>query len=184
MKKHAPLFALLSALVFVTLVYTALFTMVKMESPSMEPGIAAGDYLLIRRGAYGLQLPFAGEVVRTGRPERGDIVLIEKESDSAEIHGGKIVTVLRVVGLPGEVVSIADKEVWIDGERLPESYVAFSDDHVYPEALSARDNIAAVVVPDDAFFVMGDRRDTTTDSRFFGVVTRDEIAGKVVLVSW
>ncbi len=89
---------------------------------------------------------------------------------------------LRVVGLPGEVISITDKEVWIDGERLPEGYVAFSDDRVYPEALSARDNMTAIVVPDDAFFVMGDRRDSTTDSRFFGAVAGDEIMGKVVLV--
>ncbi len=184
MKKHAPLFGLLSALAFITLVYLALFAAVKMESPSMEPEIAAGDYLLVRRGAYGLRLPFGGEVVRTGRPERGDIVLIEKQRDNGEAGGGDIVTVLRVVGLSGEVVSIADKEVWIDGERLSEGYATFSDDHVYPEALSDRDNMAAVVVPDDAFFVMGDRRDTTTDSRFFGVVTRDEILGKVVLVSW
>ncbi len=184
MKRHVPLIALLLALILVSLVYSASFTMVKMEPPSMEPAITTGDYLLVRRGAYGLRLPLAGEVVRLGRPARGDIVLIEKQRDNPSGADTKIVTVLRVVGLPGEVVSITDKLVWIDGERLSEQYVTFSDDRVYPGALSERDNMAAVVVPDDAFFVMGDRRDTTTDSRFFGTVTRDEIIGKVVLVLW
>jgi signal peptidase I len=183
MKQHAPLFVLLSVLTFIWLIFLALFATVKMESPAMEPRIDAGDYLLIRRGAYGLRLPFAGEVVRTGRPGRGDIVLIEKAREK-KAGGGTIVAVLRVVGLSGEVVSITDKKVWIDGEPLSEDYVSFSDDHVYPEALSARDNMAAVVVPDDAFFVMGDRRDTTTDSRFFGAVNREEIKGKLVLTYW
>ncbi len=180
MKRNAPLVILLSALALISLAYFALFANVKMESPAMEPAIDAGDYLLVRRTAYGLRLPFIGEVVRTGRPARGDIVLIKKRREGHET----ITAVLRVVGLPGEVISIADKEVWIDGQRLSEGYAAFSDDRVYPEALSARDNMAAVVVPDDAFFVMGDRRDSTTDSRFFGAVTRDEIVGKVMLVYW
>jgi signal peptidase I len=184
MKKHAPLIALVSVLVLISLIYPVLFTTVKMEPSSMEPGIAADDYLLVWRGAYGLRLPFVGEVVRSGRPARGDVVLIEKERVNGETDVTDIVTVLRVVGLSGEVVSITDKRVWIDGEELWEEYATFSDDRIYPGGLSARDNIAAVVVPDDAFFVMGDRRDITTDSRFFGTVTRDEIIGKVVLAYW
>jgi len=184
MKRHAPLIVLVSALILISLVYSALFTTVKMQPSSMEPAIGAGDYLLVRRWAYGLRLPWAGEVVRLRTPARGDIVLVEKHRDDTKDTGAEIVAVLRVVGLPGEVVSITDKQVWIDGERLVEEYVTFSDDRVYPEGLSARDNMAAVVVPDDAFFVMGDRRDTTSDSRFFGTVERDEIIGKVVLAYW
>jgi signal peptidase I len=183
MKRHAPLVVLLSALVLISLGYSIHLANVKMESPAMEPAIAAGDYLLVWRTAYGLNLPLAGEIVRAGRPARGDIVLIKKEREDGDDRETRA-AVLRVVGLPGEVVSITDKEVWIDGERLAEGYVTFTDDRVYPEALSARDNVAAVVVPDDAYFLMGDRRDTTTDSRFFGIVTRDEIKGKVVLVYW
>jgi signal peptidase I len=180
MKRHAPLIVLISALVLVSLVYSILFTTVKMQPSSMEPAIGAGDYILVGRCAYGLRLPPAGEIVRLRAPARGDIVLIEKKHNNGEHGRAEIVAVLRVVGLPGEVVSITDKQVWIDGERLAEEYVTFSDDRVYPEGLSARDNMAAVVVPDDAFFVMGDRRDTTSDSRFFGTVARDEIVGKVV----
>ncbi|MBN2225308.1 MAG: signal peptidase I [Deltaproteobacteria bacterium] len=184
MKKHVPFIVLVSVLALISLIYPVFFTTVKMEPPSMEPAIDAGDYLLVRRGAYGLRLPFVGEVVSCGRPARGDIVLIEKKRDNGQGTGADIFTVLRVVGLCGEVVSITDKRVWIDGEPLSEGYVTFSDDRVYPDGLSARDNMAAVVVPDDAFFVMGDRRDITTDSRFFGTVTRDEIIGKVMLVWW
>lgn len=180
MKRRAPLIILLCTLAFISLAYFAIFASVKMESPAMEPVISAGDYLLVRRNAYGLRLPLAGEIIRMGRPDRGDIVLIRKEREERET----IAAVLRIVGLPGEVISISDKEVWIDGERLSEGYTSFTDDRVYPEALSSRDNMKAVVVPDDAFFVMGDRRDGTTDSRFFGPVTRDEIVGKVVLVYW
>jgi signal peptidase I len=184
MKKNAPFFIFLSALALVFLAYVLLFTNVKMESTAMEPAIAAGDYLLVWRDAYGLRLPLAGEAVRLGRPERGDIVLIAKEQKDGNGREFEIAAVLRVVGLPGEVVSITDKRVWIDGEALAEEYVAFSDDRIYPEGLSRRDNMAAVVVPEDAFFVMGDRRDSTTDSRFFGAVDRDEIRGRVALVYW
>lgn len=180
MKQHAPLVRLLAALVVFSLVYLALFTNAKMESTAMEPAIAAGDYLLVCRASYGVRLPLAGEVARTGRPAREDIVLIEKGRHDAE----KIVAVLRIVGLPGEVVSITDKRVSIDGQLLEEGYATFSDDRVYPEALSARDNMAALVVPEDAFFVMADRRDTATDSRFFGTVSRNEIVGRALLVYW
>lgn len=165
MKRYASLLVLLSALVFISLVYLALFTNAKMESGAMEPAVAAGDYLL---------------VLRPGRPVRGDIVLVKKEREDSET----IVAALRVVGLPGEVVSIIEKGVWIDGERFPEDYVTFTDDCVYPEGLSARDNMAAVVVPEDGLFVMADRRDTATDSRFFGTVSRDEVVGRVVFVYW
>ncbi len=182
MKRHVPLIVLISALVLVSLVYSLLFAIVKMQPSSMEPAIGAGDYVLVGRCAYGLRLPLVGEVARLRVPARGDIVLIEKKRNNGEHARAEIVTLLRVVGLPGEVVSITDKQVWIDGERLSEEYVTFSDDRVYPEGLSARDNMAAVVVPDDAFFVMGDRRDTTSDSRFFGTVVRGEIIGKVLFV--
>jgi signal peptidase I len=188
MKRNAPFYAFVSALALVFLAYVLLFANVKMESTAMEPAIAAGDYLLVWRDAYGLRLPLVGEVVRLGRPSRGDIVLVEKElkddDGNGNDRGRPIVAVLRVVGLPGEVVSITDKRVWIDGQQLPETYTSFADDRVYPEGLSARDNMAAVVVPEDGYFMMGDRRDSTTDSRFFGCVERSDIRGKVVLIYW
>ncbi len=81
MKRNAPLVILLSALTIISLAYFALFANVKIESPAMEPAIDAGDYLLVRRTAYGLRLPFIGEVVRMGRPARGDIVLIKKRRE-------------------------------------------------------------------------------------------------------
>ncbi len=120
MKKDAPFFVLISALAFVFLAFVLLFANVKMESTAMEPAIASGDYLLVWREAYGLRLPLAGEVVRLGRPARGDIVLIVKDREDDDGKDLRIAAVLRVVGLPGEVVSIADKHVWIDGQQLSE----------------------------------------------------------------
>ena len=182
MKRDVPFIALLSALAFLTLLYVWLFDGVKMGSPAMEPEIETGDYLLVWRAAYSLRLPLAGDVVRTGKPSRGDIVLIKKVPTGGE--GGATLTVLRVVGLPGEVVAITDKRVSVDGQELAEEYATFTDDRIYPEGLSFRDNMAAVVVGEDSYFVMGDRRDVTTDSRFFGTVDRKEIVGRVILVYW
>ncbi len=182
MKRDTPFVVLLSVLAFLFLAYVWLFDNVKMESTAMEPHIHAGDYLLVWRAAYAIRAPLVGDIARTGAPARGDVVLVEKDSGDSEY--GRVTAVLRVVGLPGEVVAITDKKVSIDGLPLTEKYATFSDARVYPEGLSARDNMAAVVVPDDGYFVMGDRRDISTDSRFFGTVKRDEIIGKVVWVYW
>ena len=184
MNRDARFVAFVCALVLTFLVYALLFTNVKMESNTMEPAIAAGDYLLIWRDAYGLRLPFVGEAVRWSGPARGDIVLVVSDREEGGGKAGRTASVLRVVGLPGEVVSITDKRVWIDGQRLAEAYAAFTDDRIYPEGVSPRDNMAAVVVPDDCFFVMGDRRDSTADSRFFGPIGRGDIRGKMVLIYW
>jgi signal peptidase I len=182
MKPDRPLIAILSALVLVTLVYAWLFDNVKMGSAAMEPAIEPGDYLLVWCAAYAIRLPLIGEVVRTGDPAWGDIVLVRKAPEGGK--GSPTLAVLRVVGLPGEVVGITDKRVSIDGRQLPEAYASFTDDRVYPAELSPRDNMAAVVVEENAYFLMGDRRDVTTDSRFFGTVDRDEIVGRVVWAYW
>jgi signal peptidase I len=182
MKRDTAFVALLSGLAFLFLAYVWLFDNVKMESAAMEPRIHAHDYLMVWRAAYAIRVPFAGDIVRTGVPARGDVVLLEKDSGGSE--SAPIDAVLRVVGLPGEVVAITDKKVIIDGLPLTEKYASFSDARVYPEGLSTRDNMAAIVVPEDGWFVMGDRRDVSTDSRFFGTVKSDEIVGKVVWVYW
>jgi signal peptidase I len=98
--------------------------------------------------------------------------------------------VKRVVGLPGDTVTIRDKEVFINGGRLDEPYVVFDDPTVYPkqealpEPYRSRDQFGPVVVPEGHYFAMGDNRDRSHDSRFWGFVPRAYIKGKAFMVYW
>jgi signal peptidase I len=89
-----------------------------------------------------------------------------------------------VVGLPGEELEITDKVVYIDGYPLHEDYVSIEDDKTFPQDLSPRDNFGPVYVPEDQYLLLGDKRDMSSDGRFFGFVKREEISGKVVIIYW
>ncbi len=163
-------------------VYALLFDNVLITSPVMEPGLKSGDYVLVGSAAYTFSVPIGGRLLNVKKPKRGDIVYFEKEA--GEDDDTRSSSVLRVVAVPGETVMIVDKELFIDGMSIYEPYVKFSDDKVYPGGLSTRDNVGPFIVPDGSYFLLGDRRDITTDSRYFGFITIDEIKGKALFIYW
>jgi signal peptidase I len=168
--------------ILVFLLYVLLFDNVLVTSPVMEPGLESGDYVLVSGAAYTFSVPVAGRLFNVKEPRRGDIVYFVREA--GEDDGAPTSSVLRVVGIPGETVMIVDRELFIDGRSIHEPYVTLTDNRVYPGGLSARDNVGPFIVPEDSCFLLGDRRDITTDSRFFGFVTLDEIKGRVVFIYW
>ena len=96
----------------------------------------------------------------------------------------------RVVGLPGETITIRNKQVSIDGKPLPEPYTLFLDRVVYPggdilpEPYRQRDNFGPITVPPGQYFAMGDNRDDSSDSRYWGTVPRGHIKGRAFMVYW
>lgn len=162
--------------------YVLMFDNVLITSPGMEPSLKDGDYVLVNNTKYLLSVPFVDKFTNLGKPERGDLIFFETKAQGDD--GEKVTSILRVVGLPGEALEIINKKVFVENKPFKEPYTSFDDSKVYPPGLSVRDNLGPFVVPDDSYFLMGDRRDITTDCRFFGFVTTEEIKGEVLFIYW
>ncbi len=134
---------------------------------SMQPTIYEGDRILVDRTAFSLRIPLLGcEVARTGEPRRGDIVALTSPHDGTRL-------VKRVVGLPGDTVAMNAGDLLIDGR--PHAVM------LSPDARARRD-FEPVTVPADSYLVMGDNRDHSFDSRYFGFVSRDALQGRAFAV--
>jgi signal peptidase I len=165
-------FAVLLALVIRTFVVQAFH----IPSGSMIPTFLEGDRVLVSKFAYGLRNPFTNEVIfGRGRPERGDVVIFKFPENP------KVDFVKRVVGLPGDRLQVADGRVLINGVPIPDPHGHY--DNPYP--LGSR-NFGPVTVPDNQYFMMGDNRDFSNDSRSWGFVDASLLRGKAwrLYFSW
>jgi len=170
---------------------TAVADWSKVPTGSMEPTIYPGDYLLIDKTAYGASIPFINvKLWDSGTPERGDIITFIPPHDTK-------LYVKRVIGLPGDRIAIDSERVFINGVQVSYSDLnteagVGADDLFFKESL---DNVThdikyskgrpllsrrlSVVVPDEKYFVMGDHRNNSVDSRVWGFVEAENIMGKV-----
>jgi signal peptidase I len=153
----------------------------KIPTASMENNLLIGDHLLVNKFVFG---PGSG-VERTLLPmravRRGDIVVF-KYPDEPERDFIK-----RVIGLPGETVELRNKKVFINGQPLDEPYVHFLDPaHSAQEVTSfdVRERYGPVTVPAEQYFVMGDNRDNSQDSRYWGFLPRSYVKGKALMIYW
>ena len=173
--------SLLIAAVIALLVRGFVVQAFRIPSGSMEPTLLVGDHLLVNRLSYEMKLPFTDIVLfDLGSPERGDIVVFRYPQDRSKDF------IKRVIGIGGDTVEVRNKAVFVDGKRIKDTHAFFEDKSIIPASLSARDNLGPVTVPKDCYFVMGDNRDNSLDSRFWGFVKRDELVGKAVILyfSW
>ena len=180
-KKRKPLWleyaeALVVALVLALFIRTFAVQSFKIPSESMLQTLLVGDYLLATKFSYGLKIPFTDYYFYKGDdPQRGDIVIFEYPKDPGMDF------IKRVIGLPGDVIEVRDKQLYRNGEAVQESYVQFlQPDVVEP----VRDNYGPVTVPPGKYFVMGDNRDNSMDSRSWGFVDRKAIHAKAWRIYW
>jgi signal peptidase I len=152
---------------------------------SMQPTLLIGDYLLANNGAYGLRNPFTNKVwIPIGKPQRGDVVVFILPQDPSKDY------IKRVIGLPGDRIQIINKKVFVNGKLFETPGAVYDDPTIIPAPHSPndspRDNLGPVVVPANSYFVMGDNRDHSYDSRFWGFVPLDAFRGKALYVylSW
>ncbi len=149
----------------------------RIPSGSMEPTLLVGDHLLVNRLSYEMKLPFTDIVlVDLGRPERGDIVVFSYPEDRTKDF------IKRVIGIGGDTIQIRNKVAYVNGQRIEDSHAFFHDKAVIPGILSPRDNFGPVTVPRDSYFVMGDNRDRSYDSRFWGFVKKDDLIGRALVL--
>lgn len=171
--------------IFALFVTTYVVHPMTVPTPSMVPTIQVGDRLLIDkftvRNAISDGLPLAPR----HEIRRGDILVFKfpKQPD--------VLYVKRAIGLPGEELEIRDKSVYIGGVPLEEPYKVHSDPHTFTRdgrfgqyGDFKRDNYGPIVIPDDSYFVMGDNRDDSADSRYFGFLPRSHIVGRPLVVFW
>ena len=151
----------------------------KIPSGSMLPTLLIGDHLLVNKFIYGLRIPFSGKVlVPYKKPARGDVVVFRYPKDKS------IDYIKRVMGTPGDSVEIRTKKVFINGEPIQDPHAHISSPAVLNAASSPRDNFGPVLVPEGRIFVMGDNRDNSYDSRFWGFVDQQDILGKAFVLYW
>ena len=177
--------ALLIAIIFVNFARIFVFQAFKIPSGSMEDNLKIGDHIIVNKFIYG---PGGDGPLSSLVPlrdiHRGDIVIFRYPRKP------ELDYVKRVIGLPGDTVTIENKVIYINGTRLDEPYVVHDDGHVYPpseylpDAHRYRDQMARLEVPPGQYFVMGDNRDHSADSRYWGTVPRTMIKGRAFMVYW
>jgi signal peptidase I len=174
--------ALIVAAVLALIIRTFVVQAFKIPSGSMEDTLLIGDHLLVSKFIYGLQVPFSDEPVLAIRnPERGDIIVFEFPEDKGKSYFQRRDFIKRVVGLPGDKIEIRSKNVYVNDERYLTPEAVYKDGTL---TAGPRDNMAAVTVPEHKYFVMGDNRDRSYDSRFWGFVDRSVIKGRAFIKYW
>ncbi len=177
--------ALAIAVVLALLIRAFLVQAFSIPSGSMLPTLLIGDYLLVNKFIYGLRNPFTNKVlIPISRPQRGDVVVFIFPQDPSKDY------IKRVMGLPGEKVQIINKKLYINDRLLETPQAITTEPEILPPPHSltdpGRDNFGPVVVPKDSYFVLGDNRDHSYDSRFWGFVHLDALRGKAMIIyfSW
>ncbi len=151
----------------------------KIPSGSMLPTLQIGDHILVNKLRYGIRLPIVGKrVVKFQDPRRGDIIVFVYPVDPSKDF------IKRVIGEPGDTVEVRHKQIYVNNEKLDDAYGHFVDGPGDMSRLTPRDNYGPVTVPPDDVFVMGDNRDRSYDSRFWGFVPLDDVKGKAFVIYW
>ncbi len=145
----------------------------------MIPTLSIGDHILVTKFLYDIKLPYWDKIlIHFSQPQRGDIIVFKYPEDESKDF------IKRVIGLPGDSVEIRNKRVWVNGELLVEPYTQHTDPSIYAHTTQPRDNLGPITVPPDSYFMMGDNRDQSLDSRFWGFVRLEKIKGKAFLIYW
>lgn len=173
--------AILIAIVLALFIRTFIIQAFKIPSGSMLETLQIGDHILVNKFIYGIKLPFKPDItlIPIKNPERDDIVVFEYPEDPSKDF------IKRVVAVEGDTIKIIDKTVYINDKKIAdEPWVEHKDFRIFPAELSKRDNMQKILVPANKLFVMGDNRDSSLDSRFWGFVDLDQIKGKAFIIYW
>ena len=151
----------------------------KIPSGSMLPTLQIGDYILVNKFIYGVQLPFTDKTLfALAQPRPGDIIVFKYPVDP------KLDFIKRVIAVGGDVVEIRDRKLLVNGTAVSDSHAVFTDPELRPASIDRRDNFGPETVPADSLFVMGDNRDNSQDSRYWGYVKTEAVRGKAWRIYW
>ncbi len=181
-KTREYLEAIVIAVVIALFVRTFIVQAFKIPSGSMKPTLQIGDHILVNKFIYGVKVPFVrSTLIPVSDPKRGDIVVFIYPLDRSKDF------IKRVVGVAGDTVEMNNKEFYLNGKRYDDPHAVYTDPTIYPASPhNPRDNFGPVKVPPGHLFVMGDNRDHSADSRFWGFVDLKDVMGKafIIYLSW
>ena len=168
----------------------------KIPSGSMKPTLLIGDHLLVNKFIYGIKIPYLDRIIIPFKnPKRGDIVVFKWPKDESKDF------IKRVIGVEGDVIEIKSDQLYINGEEITAEHVGeFDDDnsstvekleeslgdvkHYILDQYKKYEDFGPIKVPKDSIFVMGDNRDNSDDSRYWGFVSLNKIKGKALIIYW
>jgi signal peptidase I len=169
--------AIIIAILIAVVVRTFVVQAYKIPSRSMVPTLLVGDHILVNKFIYGVKVPFLrNTIISVTNPQRGDIVVFIYPNDRSKDY------IKRVIGLGGDKIEIKNKIIFINGKKYSDAYGIYSDNVIYPGSMQPRDNFGPVTVPPKSLFVMGDNRDESADSRFWGFVDLKDVEGKAFII--
>ena len=153
----------------------------EIPSSSMEPTLLIGDYLLVNKFAYGIRIPYTNsKFFQFKKPRRGDVIVFIFPLDRSKDF------IKRVLGTEGEKVEIIHNKIYINDRLIDDPWGHFVTNDFPRSYLQRMENFGPVVVPKDSLFVLGDNRDNSEDSRFWGFLNVNAVLGKALVMyfSW
>jgi signal peptidase I len=182
--------ALIIALFLAVLLRTFFIQAYEIPSGSMEPTLLVGDHILANKLVYGFRmpdsifglspggLPYGHYLFRLEPIHRGDVVVFVYPRNPSEDY------IKRVIGIAGDVVEIKAGKVWLNGAPMADPHAHFEVPDAERSTASVRDYFGPVTVPPGKLFMMGDNRDDSSDSRFWGFAPEDNVEGRAMNIYW
>lgn len=178
--------AIAVAVIIALFIRTFIIQAFKIPSGSMLETLQIGDQILVNKFIYGVKIPFTdGKVLISAKePQKRDIIVFKYPEDPSKDF------IKRVIATAGDTVEIDHKKLYINGRLVEdESYAQYKDHIIYPSDFpertrARRDNASKFTVPEHKLFVMGDNRDNSHDSRFWGFVDLKDVRGKALIIYW
>jgi signal peptidase I len=173
--------AIVIAIVIAMFIRTFIVQAFKIPSGSMLETLQIGDQILVNKFIYGVKIPFTNgkTLVPVKDPVRGDIVVFKYPEDPSKDF------IKRVVAVGGDTLEIKDKQLYVNDTLVTsEPYAIHKDERIIPGNFSTRDYLRKITIPEKKLFVMGDNRDNSHDSRFWGFVDLSEVKGEAFMIYW
>ncbi len=171
--------AILVAIVIALFIRTFVVQAFKIPSGSMKQTLQIGDHILVNKFIYGVRIPYLRKsIIPLKKPQRGDIIVFKYPVDPHKDF------IKRVIGIPGDEIEIRDKKLYVNQEHVNHDYGVYTDSRILSASVRPRDNFGPVTVPEQSLFVMGDNRDESFDSRFWGFVDYKALNGKAFIIYW
>jgi signal peptidase I len=171
--------AIIIAILIAFFIRTFIVQAFKIPSGSMKPTLLIGDHILVNKFIYGVKIPFIRKnLISISEPKRGDVIVFIYPEDRSKDF------IKRVIGVGGDTIEIRNKKIFLNGLPFQDTHGVYVDDFIIPGTIQPRDNFGPVTVPKDAVFTMGDNRDQSYDSRFWGVVDLKDVLGKAFIMYW
>jgi signal peptidase I len=171
-----------------TAVYAILLTLLlrvfvvqafRIPSESMVPTLLVGDFLFVNKFEYGPKIPFTHvRLPGLDKPRPGDVIVFQFPEEPSRDY------IKRCVAVGGQTVEVRDKKLFVEGKERVEPFVVHGDIHVRPATFDQRDNFGPYTVPPGSLFMMGDNRDNSNDSRYWGPVAFDLVKGRAMFIYW